>query len=415
MLKTVLKNTSYLLTHQAINKLLFTILIVFIARCLGPAALGEYAFTFVFEYILLLAVTLGSREYIVRELSRDKKLVPKVVGNITLINTVLMLLSLPPVLLASAALYPSRTHLLLRLIWVDAFLASYITIFTSIFRSYEKMQYEAVANIIHDLTVVVGSILLISRGFGILHVILMFIVGKSISFLYSSFIMLKHFPAPSFDADFRPYGRLIFKSIPFLVNGVFMLIIFRLDVLMIGLIRGETEVGLYESGYAIVRNLGLLSLVFVTALFPMLSRLHKADKTRLYKTYKRAFKYMLAVNIAVITLVILFSKIIVSILYGPPFMEAVGLMHLLVVGGLFLNMTTLNAYLLNAVKKEVKNVFFVGSAAALNVALNLALIPRLGYYGAAVATLITYLMLFIIQMTYITKKIAVNVKRDGKN
>lgn len=410
MLRTVFKNASYLLTHQIINKLLFTALIIFIARYLGPESLGEYAFVFVFEYILILLVSLGSRTLIVRELSKEKSLVPRITGNIMVINVILLLMSLPLVLLVSTTFYPGKLYILVRLIWFDAFLASFISIFTSILRAHEKMRYEALIFVIHDLIVVVGSILLILNGFGVTHIILMFILGKAISFIYLSRIMIKHYPRPSFDIDIRLCKTLILKSIPFLASGVFILIIFRLDILMLGFMRNEAEVGIYEAGYAIIRNLQMMSLVFIAALFPLLSKLHGVNDIKLFRIYKKAFRYLLAINLALMAVVIVFSKIIITLLYGPLFSEATGLLRLLIVGGFFLNMSALNTSLLNAIKKESKNVIFVGFAAGLNIVLNLLFIPKYGYYGAALVTLATYVLLFIIQICYITKETVVGCK-----
>jgi O-antigen/teichoic acid export membrane protein len=404
MFRTVLKNTSYLFAYQVLNKLLFIILTILIARYLGPMTLGEYAFAFAFEYFMLFWVELVSRDLLVREFSRNKNSVPLVIGNVMLFNLALLFTALPIVMLVSKSFSDSNTlHALLFLVWLDAFMVSFTTLFTSVFRAYEKMHYEAITYLIQDTATVILSVLLILKGFGVIHIVSMFVVGKIISFIYSSLIMFKRFPLPSFNIEIGLFKKLVCKSIPFVINGILLFVLYRTDILILGFMKGSSAVGIYAAGCAIITNLAVLSSTFLAALFPLLSRLHEQDKTKIYVTYKKAFKYMLAFNILVSSTIIILSKTIVNLLYGPLFSGTVSILPILSMGGFFMSMAALNTTLLNAVRKEFKNVAFIGCATILNIILNITLIPKWGYNGAAIATFTAYLALFTVQMAYTIK------------
>ncbi len=313
-------------------------------------------------------------------------MVPIVVGNMMIFRLAAMLLVLPLILYVSSMDYFSPTiNLLIRLIWIDAAISSVIDVLIVVFRAYQKMEYEAVSYFIHDIfTTIIASIMII-YGYGIVPVIIAFILGKIIAFIFASIVMIKKFPKPKYNADITLIKKLIVRSLPFIINGVFLLIIFRIDIVMLARMKDEYITGIYESAYNLIRNLELLSLVFITALYPHISSLYKNNKQQIYTEYKKAFKILFIIVIITHLSLIIFAKPIIQIIYGPSFESAVSLIPILALGGFFLNMGALNIYLLNAMNKEKKNVLFIGLATVINLVLNLILIPEHGYYGAAYA------------------------------
>jgi O-antigen/teichoic acid export membrane protein len=401
MFRTVFKNTSYLLFNQLVNKALFIVLVVFIARVLGQEALGEYAFVFVFETFLYMGLNAISSDLTIREASGDRALLPRLMGARIVLNMAVMLIFLAALIIFSAAAIGGSLPVLsLQLIWFDAFILSFLEVFACAFRSYEKMKYEAVTMMIHDVTAVGGSIAFIAGGYGIPAVILSFIAGKAFAFAYASAVMFFRFPRPSYDFDRGFFKGLIVASVPFIVNGISILIMFRIDILMLGLMRGQGEVGLYESAYMLIKNIDAVVFVFIASLFPVLSRLHGADDARLRQMFRKSFMYLAGVGLSAAVGVSLLARPIILALYGEGFSDAVSLLPLLMAGWFFLILSTLNTYMLNAMRMERRNLVFVMSGAAFNVLLNLALIPAYGYFGAAWATAATYLALFCVQTLF---------------
>ena len=63
------------------------------------------------------------------------------------------------------------------------------------------------------------------------------------------------------------------------------------------------------------------------------------------------------------------------------------------------------AYVLSSVDKQRSRMIGQGLTAAFNVALNLILIPKIGYVGAAVSTFFTEIFLFILYYWYVSKSL----------
>lgn len=403
MFSRVYRNTSYLMAYQVFNKFLFFGLLMAIARMLGPSALGQYAFVFVFEYFLIFTVSLGTRTLMVREISCDRDIAGRVLGNLMLLTVLLFILLLPAVYLASLRL-GGLTGLLVIVIWFDAFLGSFINLFESYFRSYQKMGFEALMYSSHDLVVVAASLLMLFRGYGLLHVIYAFVFSKLFVTVVFSIFLSRRFPRPEFRVDLALCRRWAAMAFPFLVNDLFMLMIFRIDILMILFFRGDFEVGLYESGYTLIRNMNSLSAMFIVCLFPVFSRGFDIREAGLFKGFRKAVRELSLFNFLAYLGLFAVSPFILRNFFGGEFIQAAPAVRVLVVSGVFLSLCTLNSYFLNALRREWLNLRLVFSMGLLNFLLNLIIIPKYGFTGAAYSTLATYILLLLFQSVYVRRE-----------
>jgi O-antigen/teichoic acid export membrane protein len=80
---------------------------------------------------------------------------------------------------------------------------------------------------------------------------------------------------------------------------------------------------------------------------------------------------------------------IIRLLYGDRFAPAAGATRLLVVGAALMSLTVLGIFLLTAAGKQRYYPGIALLGLALNVGLNLVLIPKMSYDGAAVSTVVT--------------------------
>ena len=76
---------------------------------------------------------------------------------------------------------------------------------------------------------------------------------------------------------------------------------------------------------------------------------------------------------------------IVEVLYGPPYRDAVAPLRILLLSFAFLVISRHHRLVLVASGRQATDLRMMGAAAALNVALNVWLVPRAGLAGAACA------------------------------
>lgn len=161
----------------------------------------------------------------------------------------------------------------------------------------------------------------------------------------------------------------------------------RVDVLILGGFAGADEVGPY---YAAVR-LGALALYGLTAvntiLAPMIAESYAAkDHATLDRLVRHAAKLTFIVTAAV-TLALAIAGPWILGLFGKGFAEVAYVPLLIILGGQCVSAAAGPVgFLMTMTRYERQASWFMGFGAGLNVLLSLALIPRFGLIGAAIAS-----------------------------
>ena len=108
--KRVVKNSGFLLISRVATKVISLFILLYIARYLGPSDFGKYSFAFAFTYFFSFIPDLGIHQILVREAAKDPKIMNKLIGNATIIKTILSILAFLLCCLAiSITDYPSST------------------------------------------------------------------------------------------------------------------------------------------------------------------------------------------------------------------------------------------------------------------------------------------------------------------
>jgi O-antigen/teichoic acid export membrane protein len=132
------------------------------------------------------------------------------------------------------------------------------------------------------------------------------------------------------------------------------------------------------------------------ALFPFFAR-HAVDSPAAMRfALEKSFKFLLILVLPAILVVSLLAQPIVVLILGRPFGEAAPLLRLfsLLWGVTFFSV--LCNKVLNAANHQTRATVAVAACLAVNVVLDLILIPRLGYMGAAIATLAAETVLLVL-------------------
>ncbi len=174
---------------------------------------------------------------------------------------------------------------------------------------------------------------------------------------------------------------LLRSAAPFLAAGIAVQLLMNADALILGVTRGSEELGLYAGPYALASYLMILGVALTQAAFPrMASRVDGESREALLSSVlglSGLFGLPLAVGGAVL------SGPIVVFLFGSLFEHEGSVLVLLLsfaaIG--FFNMSI--GQWLAAIGREHEAMVVAVASAALNVGLNLLLIPWFGRTGAA--------------------------------
>jgi O-antigen/teichoic acid export membrane protein len=180
---------------------------------------------------------------------------------------------------------------------------------------------------------------------------------------------------------------------PLVPTALFLWVTNFSDRLFLVQLADVTEVGLYSVGVRIASAMVLLLTAFRLAWPAFAYSIEDEGEAR--RTYAYVLTYLVLVATWVATALALLSPWIVDWIADPAFDESSR-----VVGPLAFAAVAFGAYIVVAIgvgraRRTQFNWVVTGVAAAVNIALNLVLIPPYGMIGAAVATVAAYTTMFV--------------------
>jgi O-antigen/teichoic acid export membrane protein len=186
------------------------------------------------------------------------------------------------------------------------------------------------------------------------------------------------------------WRRLFVTALPLGVALVLNMIYVRIDVLLLSLLSGSAEVGLYGVGARFVEVAIGFPALFFAAVFPVLAgAAGVADLERLRAVAQRAFDVLVLAAVPFVLGSLLTAPEIVRLLAGGGFSGATTPLRVLSIGGGLVFVNGMLSYLLIALGRQKATFFLNLGMVTLNVGLNLVLIPRYGAVGAAWATTVS--------------------------
>ena len=402
--RRVAKNTTVLILSNILAYAFTFITTVYSARYLGVAGWGILSIALSVTGIFGVLTDLGLSSLTVREVARDKSLATKYFANTTAMKILLGFLTFGVIALVShLAGYSQEVINVIYIITISAILGSFTSVFFSIFQAYEKMEYQALATIISNIIMLALTLTVIYLGLTVIGFAAVYVIVGIFGLLYILFIYLRKFSLPKIEIDIDFWKDTVKESLPFAITGIFISVYFWIDSFMLSIIIGNDVVGIYNAAYRLIFVLLFIPSLFITALFPVMSRHFESAKELLKIEYEKSFKYLFIVAIFIFIYGLIFSNEIIMIIYGQKFFLSIIALQILIWVVPIIFLTSLLGNILNASNKQRLVTIIAASNALLNIALNLVLIPKFSFVGASVATVITELLGFILMFYYVSR------------
>jgi len=194
----------------------------------------------------------------------------------------------------------------------------------------------------------------------------------------------------SFDREFT--WRFALYGIPVVGWAIGNKMLELSDRFLIGMFRGPAEVGIYGANYNLV-SMAMLFLagpIFLASEPIVINAWERGEKGRIVDVISMFSRLFLLAAIPVATFLGIFAAPIARIVFGEAFQEGYVIMPFVLGGLVFWNFGLFGQKGLKLVEKTGFLFFMVLVCVAVNIGLNLLLIPRYGYIGAALSTLVAY-------------------------
>lgn len=185
-------------------------------------------------------------------------------------------------------------------------------------------------------------------------------------------------------------------SIPMIPATIFWWVTNVSDRYMVTAFLGDAVNGLYSASYKIPTLLMVLSGIFVNAWSN--SAVDEKDAKDSAHFYEKVMESFSAIIFIMGGGIIAFAQIITRLMFAKDFYDAWVYIPVLTLAMVFFNLVNFLGSLYIVEKKSIYSFLTSLAGAAVNVALNLLLIPtELGALGAAIATLVSFIVSFILR------------------
>jgi O-antigen/teichoic acid export membrane protein len=255
------------------------------------------------------------------------------------------------------------------------------------FLAYNEMGTAGAIDSSLHFTILVGTLVAIGGGASLPIVLLVFPAAVLIHMLVAFRILARKHPRLVWRLDFAFLRQAWSHIWPFGLASLMGTAYLKIDVMVIGFLRDEVEVGIYAAGHRLVFGVITLLGVISGSTFPVFSRLFTTSKSELGKAFGNVLNYWLIGSGFFMVACLCLSEPLIHVLYGPRFTESVNVLRLCSALLVLTSLNVLLAYFLASIDRQRIAMRGLMIGIPLNVALNVLLVSRYGYIGAAIATI----------------------------
>lgn len=183
-------------------------------------------------------------------------------------------------------------------------------------------------------------------------------------------------------------------SAPLVVSTLLSALLTRTDTMMVGYFKPSTAVGVYNAAYPLANGLTIVLASFGFLFLPLISRLDANGRDEEISTiYALTTKWIFILTFPAFLLFAVFPSDALSVFFGREYARG-GLALSILTFGFFTNAIAGRTRETISALGATKIILLANSTAfLLNVALNLVLIPRFSYVGAATASAVSMFVL----------------------
>jgi O-antigen/teichoic acid export membrane protein len=399
-IQRIAKNTGILFASQVVRHLISFLYVIFIARHLGPLDFGILTFALAFTSIFGIVCDFGLQTLTTREVARDKTSALKYIINISWMKVILCTAAFGMIALTINLFgYPGRTVTVVYLLGLATAFSAFNTMFYSIFQAYEQMEYQSFGQILHSVSMFGGVVLAIKCNFSVTGFAALYLLASIVILAYNFAILRMKFSnllstwyKKATNVDWSFWKSTIKEALPFGLAITFMTIFYWIDSVMLSLMKGDIVVGWYNAAYRMVLALLFIPNSFIAAIYPVMSKFYKTSEDSLRLSFEKSFKYLTMLGLPIGVGTTLLAKRFVLLIFGTEYMNSILPLQILVWSSVFIFMSQPLGNLLNSINKQIIITKVTGVCVAVNVILNLILIPKYSLIGASIATVLTQLI-----------------------
>ncbi|MBF0252771.1 MAG: oligosaccharide flippase family protein [Candidatus Omnitrophica bacterium] len=410
----IMQNILSLGFAQILTGIIHLGLFVFLARVLEVKTFGKYEFSLSFYTFFGYIAAFGMNKIGMREVARvhedSSEKVSLFTGNLLSLRLILSLLSYA--LLFAAVMMINKPQEMKNLILLNgsALFFGFLSL-EWLFIGIEKMQYVLVSRVVKAATFLLLALLMVKGPESLMFVA----AARVISVVAGIFVLLffygKIYGKIKLHKNYDTWKYILRASYPIFATTIMTGIYLKLDSIMLGFMKTNTDVGLYSAVYRIILFFVGIRALALTSIFPALSVSFKRSKEELDTLVTVSTKTALFFMVPISIILFFGAPQIIDIVLGSSYLKGVDAFRILCFSLFILGLNFVFNQLQIACDRENIYLRIIIFGVLTNIVLNALLIPRFGIEGAAAATVAADIAALIVSWFCSKDVVSVNIPK----
>lgn len=405
---SLIRKNSFLSFLSSATRLVANIvLFVGIARLYDPRIFGQFTAAHTYFTLFLLIADFGFDLLALTEISRDREKRNEIIRKLFPVKVILSLLAVVSMVFLTFLIPGQEGIRGLMLIFAVGIVANAFTnFFFFSLRALEQFKYEVWITLVQNAFLLAGMIVSWHFGATVASIAAVFVISRYLGLLLVVYVCMKYYSLRGLAFNFIGLRSALGAGMTFGLHLLFGTLYFQLDTLMLMWLRGDYDVGIYQSVFKIVILVLMVPDILTSAVIPVLSGAFDGEPERWRRVGRLLTKVLIYLGLPLGLLCFTYAAEIIDLVYGlDNFHAAVPVLKLFAITVMVRYGAESFAVMLTTSRNQNKRTIIVIIATVLNGALNLYAIPAFGVVGAASVSLATNLFAAIAYIAVVRSKI----------
>jgi len=389
-----------------------------VQNTVGTDAYGTYFALFNLSLLFNIVLEMGVNNFNNRAIAQNHNNLQSYFPNLLRLKALLSILyAIVLIIIAFVLGYKGTQVYWLFLLIINQIIISYLLFVRSNITGLQQFRIDSFLSITDKLAMIIICAILLwvvpfKANFNITWFVWAQIAGNLIALALAFYAIKKLAGKIKWQTDFALLKNLLIKAMPFALLGFLMTVYFRVDGVMLErlLSNGDTQNGIYAAGFRLLDAVIMIAFLFATILMPLFSKL-LAEKQEIEKLLNFSGRLLVCISIIAALSIWPFAQQIMDLLYTHSTNQYGVILKILMFTFIPVSIVYVYGTLLaaNGSLRFLNTVAF--SAVVLNVILNFIFIYKWQAIGAAIATLITQLLVATIYIWAAHNTIEVKINK----
>jgi O-antigen/teichoic acid export membrane protein len=378
-------NTILQAAGELSGKIATFVLFAVLARRLGASAVGAYVLAFAYVQIVTVLIDLGFDRVVIRRVAVDVAHMPALFTNVVALKIAIAV----PVTAASWVVagllgYSETTRLAIYVLSAGLLLDSLNRTVAAVLLSRERSGLLAGSVVAQRVTGAALGIAALLAGYGVLSVCVAYAAGSLIGLVVGVGLMVRQIGAPARTLERHTWPELAREAVPFALYNSLGFVLTKVDTIVLSLLATQTAVAAYGAASRLYEASFFLTFSLNGAFVAMFTYLTPTSEPTVGAVFQRSIKLALAVLIPIAVVLMVVPEPVTTLFFGGN-LDAAEPLRLLAPSVVLMGVVNLAAGIVALRSGPGRLIPLTGFIMALNVGLNVVLIPPLDAAGPGLA------------------------------